>query len=66
MKMCGVADVFLTSALVGGEWLASRPYRFNPKERASGTHCIGIWVGPRASLDDIDKRKFLTLPELEL
>jgi hypothetical protein len=24
------------------------------------------WVGPRASLDDMEKRKFLTLPELEL
>jgi hypothetical protein len=22
--------VFLTSALVGGEWSASHPYRFNP------------------------------------
>jgi hypothetical protein len=26
---------FLTSTLGGGEWLASRPGRFNPKERTS-------------------------------
>jgi hypothetical protein len=24
------------------------------------------WVDPRAGLDDVEKRKFLTLPELEL
>jgi hypothetical protein len=39
----------LTSALDGGEWSASRPGRFTPRERASGTHWIGGWVGPRAS-----------------
>jgi hypothetical protein len=26
--------IFLTSALVGGEWSASRPGRFTPVERA--------------------------------
>jgi hypothetical protein len=31
---------FLTSALVGGEWSASRPGRFNPGERVPGTHWI--------------------------
>jgi hypothetical protein len=35
----------LISALDGGEWLASRPGRFTPKERAPGTHWIGDWVG---------------------
>jgi hypothetical protein len=34
--------VFSTSALVGGEWLASRPCRFT-----HGSHCIGEWVDPR-------------------
>jgi hypothetical protein len=58
--------IFLTSALVGGEWSASRPGRFTPGERAPGTHWIGGWVGPRAGLDDVEKRKFLTLPGLEL
>jgi hypothetical protein len=59
-------DVLLTSALVGGEWSASRPCRFTPGERTLGTHWIGGWVGPRAGLDDVVKRKFLTLPGLEL
>jgi hypothetical protein len=54
--------IFLTSALVGGEWSTSRPCRFTPGERALGTHLIGGWVGPRAGLDDVEKRKFLTPP----
>jgi hypothetical protein len=37
------------------------PSRFTP-----GTHWIGGWVVPRAGLDDVEKRKFLTLPGLEL
>jgi hypothetical protein len=36
------------------------------RERVPGTHWIRGWVGPRAGLDDVDKRKFLTLPGLEL
>jgi hypothetical protein len=35
-------------------------------ERAPSTHWKGGWVGPRTSLDDVEKRKFLTLPGLEL
>jgi hypothetical protein len=58
--------VFLTSALAGGEWLASRPGRFTHGERAPGTHLIGGRVGPREGLDDVEGRKFLTLPGLEL
>jgi hypothetical protein len=54
MKTYGGVDVyihiFLASALVGGEWSASRPGRFTPGERAPGTHWIGEWVGPRAGL----------------
>jgi hypothetical protein len=49
--------VFVTSALVGGEWFASRPGRFTPRERAPGTHWIGGWVDPRTSLDKVEKRK---------
>jgi hypothetical protein len=47
------AHVVFTSALVGGEWSASRTGRFTPGERAPGTHWIGGWVGPRAGLDDM-------------
>jgi hypothetical protein len=57
---------FLTSAVAGGEWSASHPGRFIPWERALGTHWIGGSVDPRAVLDDVEKRKFLTLPALEL
>jgi hypothetical protein len=69
MRAYGGVDVyihvFLTSALVGGEWSASRPGRFTPGERAPGAHWIGC-VDPRASLDDMEKWKFLTQPGLEL
>jgi hypothetical protein len=39
--------VFLTSAIDGGEWLASRSGRFKSGKRDTGTH----WVGHRAGLD---------------
>jgi hypothetical protein len=47
-------------------WVVRRPGRFTPGERVLGTHCIGDWVNPRAGLDDMEKWKFLTLPELKL
>jgi hypothetical protein len=47
--------VFLTSALAGGEWSASRLGRFTLGERAPGTHWIGGWVDPRASQNDKEK-----------
>jgi hypothetical protein len=37
-----------------------------PGEIVPGTHWIGGWVDPRTGLDDVEKRKFLTLPGLEL
>jgi hypothetical protein len=58
-------QVFLTSALDGDELLATRPGRFTPEERAPGTHWIIGWVCLRAGLDDVDKRKLLTLLRLE-
>jgi hypothetical protein len=54
--------VFLTSALVGGQWSTG----ITPGERAPGTHWIGGWVDFRTGLDDLEKRKFLTPPGLEL
>jgi hypothetical protein len=58
--------IFLTLALAGGEWSASHPCCLTSRERAPSNHWIGGWVDPRASLDDVEKRKFLTLPGLEL
>jgi hypothetical protein len=69
MKAYGGVDVqnhiFLTSALDGGEWSASRPGRFILWETVPGTHRIGSWVGLRAGLDDVEKREFLTLLRLK-
>jgi hypothetical protein len=56
--------VFLTWTLAVGEWSASRPCRFTPEERNPDAHWIGGWMGPRAGLDCMQKRKFLTLPGL--
>jgi hypothetical protein len=50
-------EAFLTSALHGGEWSASRPGHFAPWQTAPHTHWIGGLVGPRASLDGVVKRK---------
>jgi hypothetical protein len=45
MKAYGGVDVqihvFMTSALVGREWLASRPSHFTLGERVPGIHCTG-------------------------
>jgi hypothetical protein len=35
-------------------------------EISPGTHWIGAWVGPRTALDDMEERKNLPLPGLEL
>jgi hypothetical protein len=70
MKTYGGVDVrihvFLTSTLAGGERPLSRPSRFTHGERSPRIHWIGGWVGPRTGLDDMEKRKFLTLSGLEL
>jgi hypothetical protein len=59
-------NIFLTSAVVGVVWSASRPGHFTSGEKAPCTHWIGGWVGPGAGLDDVEKIKFLTIPGLEL
>jgi hypothetical protein len=43
-----------------GEKSALRPGRFIPRERASVTHWIGGWMGPRAALDAVAKKKIPT------
>jgi hypothetical protein len=53
----GTSPPFLTSALDGREWSASRAGRFYPRQIALGTHWIGGWVGMKPSLDAIEKTK---------
>jgi hypothetical protein len=48
---------FLASALVEGEWSASRPGCFIRGERASDTRWIGGLVDPRAALNDVELSK---------
>jgi hypothetical protein len=52
--------------IAGDELSASRPGSFNPRERTAGTHWVGGWVALRAGVDDVEKRKFLSLPGFEL
>jgi len=49
----------LTSALDGSEWSASRPGRFNARERAPGTHWIRGSVGRIAGVDTVGKEKII-------
>jgi hypothetical protein len=42
------------------------PRPLYPWGKSAGTHKIGSWVGPRTGLDDVKKRKLLTLLGLEL
>jgi hypothetical protein len=69
MKTCGgwwrCYPLSSTSALDGGEWPASRPGRLTLEEIAFGTDYVGDKVGPRSGLDPVEKRKLLSLPEIE-
>jgi len=49
----------LTSVLHAAEWSASGYGRFTPGERAPALLWIGGWVGTRADLDAVAKRKSL-------
>jgi hypothetical protein len=37
-----------------------------PGDRVPGTHWMEGWVGPRTGLNEVERRKFLTLREIEL
>jgi hypothetical protein len=39
-------------------------HNLDPGERAPGILWIGDWVGPRAGVDDVEKRKFFTPQDL--
>jgi hypothetical protein len=58
--------IFLNSTLAGGEWSASSPGRFTPGERAPQYPLDRRFGDHKAGPDDMEKRKFLALPGLEL
>jgi hypothetical protein len=60
-----IGPPFVTSALDGGEWSASRSCCLTPRTTVPGTHCIGSWVGLRPGLDVTEKRK-VSFPSREL
>jgi hypothetical protein len=47
----GIAPPFVTSALVGAEWLASHHDRITPGEIAPGAHLVEGCVGPTTGVD---------------
>jgi len=51
---------FLTSALDGGDLVASRPGRFTP-----GTHWTWGWVGSIVGLDSVARTDIPALPRIE-
>jgi hypothetical protein len=53
----GIAPPFLTLVRDGGEWSTSRPCCSTLGHKAPGTYLTGGWVGLRASLDAMGKRK---------
>jgi hypothetical protein len=42
------------TAALKAEWPALWPFYIIPEEGATGTHLIGGWMGPRASLDAME------------
>jgi hypothetical protein len=50
----------------GGEWSASHTCRCTLGEGAPGTHCPGGCVASTVGLDNMEERKFLTLPGVRL
>jgi len=55
----------LTLALDGGDWSTSRSGHFTSGKRARGNHLIRSWVGLRACLDAVIKKKFFALLGIE-
>jgi hypothetical protein len=56
-KYSSTPPSLITWALDGGEWSASRSFRYTPGETALGANWIGGWVDLRASLDGVEKEK---------
>lgn len=51
-----VLSGFSILALGGDNSLASHPGQFTPRERVCGTHLIGVWLGPRTGLKEVEER----------
>jgi hypothetical protein len=60
-----ISQTFVTSALDGREWPASRSCRFTPEEGYPGTHSVEAWMDPRAGVDAMGIRKILPLSGIE-
>jgi hypothetical protein len=60
-----MAPLFLTSALDGGEWSASRHGRFSPGKSTADNYWIVGWNGLRADLDAMENRKTVPPQEIE-
>jgi hypothetical protein len=63
----GCEDPHFLDLGISWRWVVSfTPQPLYPQGKIPGTHWIGGWVDPRAGMDDVKKRKFLTLLEHEL
>jgi hypothetical protein len=60
------ADVFLISVPLEVSGQLGAPAALVPETENPSTHGIGGWVGPRAGLHDMEKRKILIVQGLEL
>jgi hypothetical protein len=58
----GVTDPHFLDLGSRWRWVVS----FTPRPLSPGAHWIGGWVDPRAGLDDLENRRLLTLPGVEL
>jgi hypothetical protein len=66
MESGSIDSHFFTSALFGGESSGSHLASLPTRGIGLGTNWVGGWMYSIASLEDMEKEKFLTLPGLEL
>jgi hypothetical protein len=59
-------SIFFTMTPVGCEWSASCSGYFTPYEISPAMNWLWGWLGQSFSLDNVEKRKYLTLTILEL
>jgi hypothetical protein len=68
-RRIGGADVllqsFLTSAVDKGEYSTSSPGGFNPRKDPTIPYVVRS-VGPKTSVDVVEKRNLMSLPEFEI